>query len=592
MKRWFSLSAALALQLGVLTAVSGCTGLLSGDSGAPLGEDGRPLRPYVNGQGEVVDGVFVREDGVLVNRDGVPIQVDPVTGEPILDAKGNPLVDPNASGPGGQGLGENWEAKAFDEDMPVSPTRRLTKSQYQVSVVQAFGFDMMLPELPGDEATTFEHDPEASPLGDYETYVGAATEVGRQISENLIAACNFEADAAGCTQSQIVPALRILYRHDVSASESSDIAGVIDEAIQRTGDTKNGVTFGVARALLDPRFLYRIEEGSGEARADGGVALTDFEKASRLSFFSSDEPPSSELLDLASTGSLSDAVGLSQQVESALTGDSLRGNVWAFMQKMLGLSDGQAETDPLKRAMNEETRRFVEYILVDEQGEFSDLLGANYSFINAELAAHYGVPAPAQDWEKYEFPVTARRRGILTHASFLSAHGRHERDISWIFRGKTVYENFFCGKLPPPPPGVVDVEPMGSRTEDVQCRGCHVYMDPTGQFFDGFAEDGSLLHSDPAPGDFKAGSDIDLPFADLPEFLTAAAESRAFQHCFVKHWFGEALGRHLTETDEASFDLVLQTLKDTGSLRAMLKEMAMTPSFQSYYPKPSEQLCQ
>ncbi len=196
---------------------------------------------------------------------------------------------------------------------------------------------------------------------------------------------------------------------------------------------------------------------------------------------------------------------------------------------MLGLASSEFEADPLKLAMAEETRRFVEYVLVDEEVPLSDLFNADYSFINAELAEHYGVPAPSEDWAKYQFPASARRQGVLTHGSFLSAHGREEPDRSWIFRGKAVYEHLFCGKLPPPPPGVVDAVPKGSRTEDGQCSGCHLAMDPTGQFFANFDREGKLISEAPTPGTFKAGSDIDLSFSDLPEFPECSRDKPSIQ---------------------------------------------------------------
>jgi|GEM_PF-1685281 len=595
MKRWFSRCAVGVLQASLALTSVGCTGVLGGDGdgvGAPLGADGTPLEPYINAAGVVVDGVFVREDGVLVDVNGQPIKVDPVTGEPIIGQDGKPIVDPNPPGPPGTGLGENWVAAAFADTVPVSPTRRLTISQYKTSVTEAFGVDVMLPELPANETATLEHDPEASPLGDYETYVLAATELGKQIAPTLVERCNFQANTASCTDSEIVPALGMLYRFEVGADEAGTISGAISEAITRTGDTVHGVAHGIARALIEPSFLYRMEEGQGAAKDDGGFALKPFEMASRISFFASDAPPMEGLFSSAATGGLSSEDGLQTEVDAAFSTEQFREITWNFMSKMLGLADGANETDPLKLAMVEETRRFVEHILVDEQGEFSDLFSASYSFINAELAHHYGVPAPATDWELYEFPESSRRRGILTHASFLSAHGRHEPDRSWIFRGKAVYENLFCGKLPPPPEGVVDVEPKGSRTEDPGCRGCHLLMDPAGQFFANFDAEGALINSDATPGDFKAGSDIDVPFGDLPEFLNAVSTSRAAKHCFVKHWFGEALGRPLTAYDNLSFELSLAVMQDEGSLRDLLRQIATTASFQTYYPKPSEQICQ
>ncbi len=242
-----------------------------------------------------------------------------LTGESQVDQEGESPADRPSGAPGGlgSGIGEDWVAKPFKKSTPVSPTRRLTQSQYQASVTLAFGIDVTFPELPADESVTLEHHPEASPLGDYETYVGAATELGEQIAAQLVDRCDFATSAGGCTQSEILPALRTLYRTDVGEAESSVISEAISEAITRSGDTAHGVSIGIARALIEPSFLYRMEVGDAQVGDDGGIGLSPFETLSRLSFLSSDEPPSGALLDLASSGALSDEAAFANQVELA-----------------------------------------------------------------------------------------------------------------------------------------------------------------------------------------------------------------------------------------------------------------------------------
>jgi len=492
------------------------------------------------------------------------------------------------SGSIGNGLtGDQWEARAFPSTDYYSPTALVSRLQYANVVGQAFGTDLTIPELPTDETSGLKRNSEAPPLTEYNSYINAALSLGEQVAPLLMERCDFVADASTCVAQEFTPALRQLYRGEAAGADLEPISAVIAET--QEGGLEHSLAHGVAFVLLNPRFLYRFEETPGTVESSKPAPLGDHELAARLSFTAWHSAPDAPLFDLAAADSLS--ASLAAESSRAFADERAGETIWQFVRSWLQLSDSTLQSDPLKLAMMEETRRFVQYILVDEQAPFEDLFTANYSFINAELAEHYGVAPPAADWELYEFPDGSERQGILTHGSFLSANSAHSPDISLIFRGKVVFEHLFCGTMPPPPEGAAGTE-VASRLTTAACAGCHTAVDPMGQFFDRYDEYGAIRPEGTSDGTVDLGSDIDRDYPDTSSFLEALAGSRAFHHCFVSHWFRTTLGRDLGIRDQNSFDAALQVFEETHSVRSMLEALANTEAFSTVYPKPFSAVCQ
>ncbi len=244
----------------------------------------------------------------------------------------------------------------------------------------------------------------------------------------------------------------------------------------------------------------------------------------------------------------------------------------------------------LALSMHEETRRFVEYVLFDGDVPLEDLFSADYSFIDATLAEHYGVPAPEQDWELYTFPESAQRRGILTQASFLTSNGAEEHDVSWIFRGKIVLGRMFCIEFPPPPIDAIEME-VESRETSAQCAGCHSLMDPIGRLFDDYDEYGALRTGGEAGGGLQIGSDVDGEYADAVAFAEEAAQSLAVTDCLARMLFRHALGREAVVVDTPSFETLRASLTD-ASFKETLVELLISDAFANVYINPSDQVCE
>ena len=102
--------------------------------------------------------------------------------------------------------------------------------------------------------------------------------------------------------------------------------------------------------------------------------------------------------------------------------------------------------------MTEEARTFVSDLVWNDHN-FMTLFTADYGHVNAELAAIYGVAAPAKDFDRVPFPAGSERAGILGQGLFLALTAKPD-DSSPTARGLFVREQFLCQHVPDPPPGV------------------------------------------------------------------------------------------------------------------------------------------
>jgi hypothetical protein len=91
--------------------------------------------------------------------------------------------------------------------------------------------------------------------------------------------------------------------------------------------------------------------------------------------------------------------------------------------------------------------------LLEKGRPISELLTGTFTYVNARLAEHYGLPAPAgAGFSRVDLSGTARI-GFLTQASFLTITSNPTR-TSPVKRGKWVLDQLLCSPPPPPPPGV------------------------------------------------------------------------------------------------------------------------------------------
>lgn len=513
-----------------------------------------------------------------------------------------------------------------------SPSIRLNDFEYINTIKQAYNIqNLTLYELPTDsQYGPFTLNAKDN-LGDYFSYLDIANKFATEIAPVLYSRCDWQTNLQTCITQHFVPAMQQAFKKPITAEDSQTVSKTISNALTRGTSMSEALVFGVQATLVDPRFIYRFESGTSDTGEPNWRNLSDEELASRLSYFLVDAPADSELLQAVKAGNIN------SQIDRLLLDTRSRGAMRQFVAEWLKIPysfgneaiqnnqplptdqcnltadcrtlfpgfttydcqnsssntstcscDGQAcSNEPfftLNDAMIEETKLLIDHIVNDEQGNLGELFTANYSYLNAELAAHYGLPAPTNNWEQSNLPSSSQRAGILTHASLLSRTGQHDPSLSWIFRGKFVYEHLLCEKLDPPPPDAIDLaDQIDNRETQAPCSGCHATIDPIGRIFDGYDEFGQLRENAMDSGALFTQSDIDGHYPSPIALGQAIAVSDTLNFCATKMLFRYALGREPVQSDTESFNATMQSLESTGSIREAVKTFAQSNAFKTVH---------
>jgi mono/diheme cytochrome c family protein len=253
------------------------------------------------------------------------------------------------------------------------------------------------------------------------------------------------------------------FRGAPSAADLQDAMKFYEQG-RGKGGFESGIRMALQSILMSPRFLFRLEQQPAGLRT-ATYRISDEDLASRLSFFLWGTVPDAELLRAASLGSLRTPAGMEKQVRRMLGDRRSEALATRFASQWLRLQDLDKifpdyllypqYDDTLARAMKRETELFFDSI-VREDRSLTDLLTADYSFVNERLAKHYGIAnvnGPA--FQRVGLPPY--RRGLLGQGSILTLTSVADR-TSPVQRGKWVMEVLLASPPPPPPPNVPSLD--------------------------------------------------------------------------------------------------------------------------------------
>ena len=254
----------------------------------------------------------------------------------------------------------------------------------------------------------------------------------------------------------------------------------------------------IARVLTSPAFLYR-----GEQAREKTSPVSNGELATRLSYFLWSSAPDEELR--GAVNKLSDPAILTAQTRRMLTSDKVRrlatefGCQWLHVRDVATLDEKSERHFPafvgLRADMQEEVTRFFIDLIQNNRSVLS-LLDADHTFVNAELAKHYGFQVKGEDWQRVTAMHEKGRGGILGFAATLAKQAGASRN-SAILRGTWLTEVVLGEKLPIPPKGVpvlpeeapadlTERQMIERHSRDENCSGCHRRIDPFGFALEGF----------------------------------------------------------------------------------------------------------
>ena len=355
----------------------------------------------------------------------------------------------------------------------------------------------------------------------------------------------------------------------------SDVEGLL--AFYQRGAADGGFETGVRTALqavlASPHFVFRLERPP-EGAEGGTYRIADVDLASRLSFFLWGAPPDEALTEVARRGELSEPAELERQARRMLADPKAEALSSRFAAQWLRLQDLEkihpdALTYPyfdetLADAMHRETETFFSHLVRDDR-PVTDLLTADYTFVNERLARHYGITGvTGPDFRRVSYP-TAHRRGLLGHASILTLTSHPDR-TSPVLRGKWVLEVFLGAPPPPPPPDIPAFEETAASEEgrilavrermemhraNPACNSCHSAIDPLGLAMENFDVTGAWRIRDGGNPVDPVGVMYDgIQLAgpdDLRDALLRYQE--VFYRTFTENLMAYALGRRVEYFD-------------------------------------------
>ncbi|WP_419943417.1 DUF1592 domain-containing protein [Candidatus Palauibacter sp.] len=371
-----------------------------------------------------------------------------------------------------------------------------------------------------------------------------------------------------------------------------------------TGGFEEGIRLALEGVLASPHFVFRFEERPA-ADADGVYALSDYDLASRLSFFLWATGPDNALLEVAGEGRLSDPGVLEVQVRRMLADPRAEALATRFAGQWLRLQDLEGMhpdvrlypdfDQQLKDAMQRETELLFHTLVQEDRGLF-ELLTADYTFVNERLARHYGIPGvTGTDFRRVEIPEP-ERRGVLGHGSVLTLTS-HASRTSPVLRGKWVMEVLLGTPPPPPPPDVSDLEAtpeaqqgrlltvrerMEMHRASPACRSCHRVIDPIGLALEHFDGTGARRIKDngmpiDAEGELYDGTPIRTA-ADLRAALLA--RPIPLVRAFTENLLAYALGRRVEHYDMPTVrSIARQAQEQDHRMSAFIMGVVNSPAF-------------
>ena len=236
------------------------------------------------------------------------------------------------------------------------------------------------------------------------------------------------AEETTCAKTILTTLARRAYRGPVSAAEVETLMKFYQQGrVDEGADFESGIQQGLARILVAPRFVFRVEEEPKAVAPGASYRVSDVDLASRLSFFLWSSIPDDELLDVATKGRLKDPVVLRAQVKRMLAdskSDALIENFagqWLFLRDLATVqTEAKNFDDNLRKSFQKETEMLFSTI-VREDRSLVDLLDADYTFVDERLAQHYGIPnIHGSYFRRVSLPANSPRRGLLGEGSMTS----------------------------------------------------------------------------------------------------------------------------------------------------------------------------
>ena len=398
------------------------------------------------------------------------------------------------------------------------------------------------------------------------------------------------------------------FRRPVEPHEVERLMKIYEGEVAAGEKPRAALKTTMVSALCAKDFLHLVE-GAPERTAN---RLTDWELASRLSYFLWSTMPDEALFAAARDSSLHRPEVLKAQFTRMMADTKARRFAETFPRNWLQLRKlGTFPPDKvlypdyskhLEKSMARETTAFFREVLEKNltQREF---LHSDWTMLNGRLAQHYKLPGVEGDeFRRVALRPEDHRGGLLTQGSVLSltSDGTRHRPVH---RGKWLVESIL-GKPVPPPPGNVEPIPttppegrkatlrnkLDAHKSDKSCAECHRKIDPLGFAFDNYDAIGRWRTEEVVNDGTGANPPVDASgvlsdgrrFTDAVEFKhLLLGDLDKFNAALTEKLAMFALRRTMTLDDRAALArIAAQSQSADYSLRALVEALVLSDLFQ------------
>ena len=498
--------------------------------------------------------------------------------------------------------------------------RRLTHDEYNNTVRDLTGIDIRPADrFPADLTATSGFENSANSLFlqpiTLERYIGAAEAIATAAwpdesatAEQKAAWSRLLGDVSDLRDEATVESVlagfaRRAYRRPVEADEITTLVAHYGRRVAEGASPRGALRDVLQVMLVSPSFLIRTERDGTQVGQP--FRISEWELASRLSYFIWASMPDAELFRLAESGRLSDPKILSTTVERMLRDSKANTLGSIFASQWLGFTDlgrvrpGQIDspwaTDSLIAAMKGESAMLFNSV-VKNNSPLDRLIDADYTFLNEELANHYRMNGVRGAEMRQVSLKASPRRGILGHGSILAVTSFPGR-TSPVIRGNWILSKLLGTPPPPPPPNVSEFddrvaenrkltqrEKLELHRQNPNCYTCHSQIDPLGfalEEFEWFGRHRPVSRGKPVDttGQLPGGE----PFKGLTglskTLLKERVDDLTIQLC--RKMLSYALGRQLQYYDEATVqELVDKVQTSDRRIPALIHAIVQSDAFQ------------
>ncbi len=398
------------------------------------------------------------------------------------------------------------------------------------------------------------------------------------------------------------------FRRPLRSGEIDSYLELAAAELQQGSDPRSAIKTSMLAILCSQDFLF-LREGSTEQKTE---RLSDWELASRLSYFLWSSMPDAELFALAREARLSKAGVLQGQVERMLAHPAAARFAEDFPRQWLqlhrvGMFPPDRELYPeydaaLERSMISEPMAFFSRVL-EQNLSLREFINSDWSMLDEGLARHYGIEGVSgPELRSVVLGKEIERGGLLTQAAILSltSDGNRQRPVH---RGVWLMQSIF-GEYPPPPPAIVEpIEPipideektsfrsqLEAHRSDKNCMACHRRIDPLGLAFENYDAIGRWREKEVLqmgagehPAVDASGTLADgRSFADVREFKSLLlANMNDFNAAFIEKLASYALRRPMHLEDRAALaEIAGKSVAQDYRLADLIQALVLSDLFQ------------